>query len=299
MSVGYKVRHTTTFNYPIPVSVCHNIVCLTPRPDPCLTIHSASLAITPQPTVVSERVDTFGNITHVFSIEEPHDALVVDASLDVTVHDPRQGLGPGKPWEQVSQSIADQSDSNWLETESFLYDSPLVARSQDAKDLIAQLFTPGRPISEATIALTKLIHQTFKYQPGATNVGTNSDTALRNRQGVCQDFAHAMIAALRSVGLPARYVSGYLRTMPPPGRPKLVGVDQSHAWASVYMGEQLGWQSFDPTNGIACGVDHIPIAVGRDYTDIAPIRGAFLGGGDSQLVVTVDVDEKQPQTAMK
>jgi len=298
MSMRYHIRHTTRFTYPIPVSVCHNIVCLTPRPDPRLTVHHAALHIAPQPSAVAQRTDPFGNITHVFSIEAPHEALCVEAALDVTVHDTQAApADAGPPWEAVARAVDAQTDPGWYEAAPFLYDSPLVTRSRLARELAQRVFTPGRPIREAVLELARLIQGAFAYQPGATHVGTDSETAMRERRGVCQDFAHAMLAALRSVGLAGRYVSGYLRTIPPPGQPRLIGVDQSHAWAGVYAGDRLGWLDFDPTNGIACAQDHIPIAVGRDYNDVAPIRGAFLGGGDSQLVVTVDVEQSPESPA--
>jgi transglutaminase-like putative cysteine protease len=290
MSVSYKVEHTTRFRYPIPVSVCHNVVCLTPRPTPSLNVVHAALTITPRPAVVAERIDGFGNVTHAFSIEEPHDELTVYARADVTVYPPKSAGRPGPAWEEVAQAVADQSDAGWLDACPFLYDSPLVTRTREARDLVEQAFAPGRPVLEATLALTRLINEQFAYEPGSTHVGTTSAQAIADRRGVCQDFAHAQIAALRSIGLPARYVSGYLRTVPPPGQPRLVGVDQSHAWLGVYAGDPLGWVDMDPTNAMACGTDHIPLAVGRDYNDVAPIRGAFLGGGDSQLAVTVDVE---------
>lgn len=290
MSVAYKIRHTTRYDYQVPVSVCQNIVCLAPRPDPRLKIKQTNIKITPQPTVVSERVDSFGNITHAFSIEEPHDALIVEASTDVIVDEPKPIKTPeDPPWERVAEQVANQTDRGWLDAFPFVYDSPLVTRSQSARELAEQAFTIGRGMMEASLALNTLIHSEFEYRPGSTHVGTTSTEAIANRFGVCQDFAHAMTAALRCLGLPARYVSGYLRTVPPPGRPKLIGVDQSHAWVSVYMGDPIGWVDLDPTNNMRCGTDHIPVAIGRDYGDIAPIRGAFLGGGDSRLSVSVDV----------
>jgi len=292
MSVTYKVEHTTRFSYPIPVSVCHNIVCLTPRPSPRLSIRHASLKITPQPAVVSQRIDTFGNITHVFAIEEAHDTMVVHASAEVEVSPPPPNKSPDLPWEQVVQAVADQADTGWYEAGPFLYDSALVFRTHDAADYATRIFTPGRPIRDAAIALTRLIHKEFSYKPGTTHVGTTSTEALSNHCGVCQDFAHVQIAAMRSIGLPSRYVSGYLRTIPPPGKPRLIGADQSHAWVSVYTGASTGWLDLDPTNNMVAGTDHIPIAIGRDYADVAPIRGTFLGGGESLLTVSVDVEPK-------
>lgn len=290
MSVDYKIRHTTHFVYPVPVTVCHNIVCLSPRPSPRLKIKQASLTITPQPTVVAERLDTFGNITHAFSIEEAHDELTVHAEAAVVVYPPKFDA-PDTPWEQVVAALDDQSDPNWLETCTFRFSSSIVTRSQIARTFAERVFTPNRPIHEASLALTAMIHEEFAYKPGSTHVGTSSIEALNSREGVCQDFAHAMIAALRSLNIPARYVSGYLRTIPPPGQQRLIGADQSHAWVSVYAGPAQGWIDLDPTNNMHAKTDHIPVAIGRDYGDIAPIRGAFLGGGASELSVSVDVEQ--------
>ena len=196
------------------------------------------------------------------------------------------------PWGQVLSCLGAQTDPNWLEANAFRYSSALVLRDRLAREYAARVFTPGRPIHEASVALTAMIHREFTYKPGTTHVGTTSNEALRNHEGVCQDFAHAMLAALRSLGIPARYVSGYLRTIPPKGQPRLIGADQSHAWVGVYMGPSLGWVDLDPTNDMHAHTDHIPIAVGRDYSDVAPIRGSFLGGGASRMSVSVDVESK-------
>ena len=290
MSVAYKVRHITHFVYPIPVTVCHNIVCLSPRPDARLKISCASLIITPQPTVVTQRCDAFGNVTHVFSIEESHGELTVKSEANLLITAPVfAAIDP--PWEQVVAMLDQQIDPNWFEASTFRYSSMLVLRDQAARDFAERVFTPGRPIHEASLALTELVNKEFAYKPGVTHVGTNSTEALSNHAGVCQDFAHVMLAALRSLGIPVRYVSGYLRTMPPKGQARLIGADQSHAWVSVYMGQDLGWIDLDPTNNMHALTDHIPIALGRDYADIAPIRGAFLGGGESRLTVSVDVEQ--------
>ncbi|MGB0767996.1 MAG: transglutaminase family protein [Phycisphaeraceae bacterium] len=295
MSVTYTVQHDTQFAYPVPVSVCHNVVCLMPRPSRQLLVHEASLKITPQPTVVNERRDSFGNTTHAFSIEEPHERMTVHATTRLTVNPPPPASNqPGPAWEAVRDDVASQSDARWQEACRFLFDSPLVSRIMPAREYAQDSFAPGRPILDAALELTRRIHADYEYLPGSTHVGTTSTQAITQRRGVCQDFAHAQIAALRCLGLPARYVSGYLRTIPPPGQARLVGVDQSHAWLSVYAGGAIGWVDLDPTNAMACDTNHIPIAVGRDYADVAPIRGAFLGGGESQLRVTVDVAEQTP-----
>ncbi|MFO1093523.1 MAG: transglutaminase family protein [Planctomycetaceae bacterium] len=286
----YKIRHVTTYTYSTPVSVCHNLVMLTPREDARLHVHQHRLDSHPAPQFVSRRQDAFGNHVHVFSIEESHKQLTVTASNRVTVL-PRD-LAPadvGPAWEQLASDLRGSKDPAWMDASRFLFDSPRIRRSQDFARYASGSFPAQRPILEGLRDLTQRIHADFRYDKSATDVGTATEDAFRLRSGVCQDFAHVEIACLRSLGIPARYVSGYLRTAPPAGRPRLVGADQSHAWAAVYCGPQLGWVEVDPTNDCLCGTDHIPIAWGRDYNDVAPLRGVFLGGGDHQLRVSVDV----------
>jgi transglutaminase-like putative cysteine protease len=291
MTVHYRVAHTTTYAYGSPVSVCHNLVCLTPRPGPRLAVHNPRLTITPRPTTSMRRFDSFGNTVHVFSIESAHDRLVVSAWARVSVAPAGlPQLTPTTPWERVVERVDDQSDPQWADAAPFAFDSPRVRRSREARAFARRAFTPGRPVLDAARALNTLIHKEFAYRPGQTHVQTDSDAALKLRAGVCQDFAHVQLACLRSLGLPARYVSGYLRTNPPPGRPRLVGADQSHAWVGVYGGPELGWVDLDPTNNMVCDTDHITLAWGRDYTDVAPVRGVFLGGGESELTVRVEVE---------
>ena len=170
-----------------------------------------------------------------------------------------------------------------------LFDSPCIQRAATWFDYAATEFTPGRPAIAAALGLNRKIHEEFHYDNEATNVNTPLQTVFELRRGVCQDFAHAAIACLRSAGLAARYVSGYIRTIPPPGKPRLVGADASHAWVSVYLGPRLGWVGLDPTNNVVCASDHIPVAWGRDYRDVVPVRGVFLGGGTHELEVSVDV----------
>lgn len=286
----YRVRHSTTFSYASAVSVSQNRVCLTPTERRYLKRHRSVLRIEPEPTTLVERVDSFGNTIHVFSMEYAHDALRIDAEAEVTVSTaelPR--LTPSVSWERVAEGIRTQTDPGWFEVQPFLYASPVIRLSPSAGAFVGQSLTPGRPVLEAVGALTHQIHEAFGYSPGATHVGTDSEEALGLKAGVCQDFAHVAIAGLRVLGVPARYVSGYLRTVAPPGRPKLIGADQSHAWFEVYCGSDLGWVAWDPTNDVQVATDHIPMAIGRDYTDVAPFRGVFHGGRDSRLSVSVDV----------
>jgi transglutaminase-like putative cysteine protease len=291
----YRIRHDTVFAYEKPVSVCHNSICLTPQTGPRQRVQSPELVIDPRPEILEQRHDAFGNVVHAFSIETAHERLSIRATSLVTVLSPPNLPADGGPaWESVVAGVRDQEDPGWLEAAPFLHDSPLVTRSAGSRAYAAAVFTPGRPVVEAAIELTNTINRDFAYDPGATHVGTSSEQALELRRGVCQDFAHVQLASLRAIGLPARYVSGYLRTVPPPGRPRLVGADESHAWVAVYAGPDIGWVDLDPTNAVVCGTDHVTIATGRDYTDVAPIRGVFLGGGRSTLTVEVDVMPVNP-----
>ncbi|SFI91188.1 transglutaminase family protein [Planctomicrobium piriforme] len=287
--MNYKITHVTTYQYSSPVRVCHNYVMLTPREEFPVECHSYRLVIRPTPHVAGRRKDSFGNTVHSFSIEENHKQLSVTATSRVTVS-PRDLPKPEETpaWETVQQGIVNKEDRLWLEACQFVYDSPRIRRSNEFQAFAAKSFTKDRPILEAARDLTTRIHKHFKYDSRATTVNTTPEDSFKLALGVCQDFAHVQVACLRSIGLPARYVSGYLRTIPPPGKPRLIGADQSHAWLSLYCGE-LGWIDCDPTNNCFAGTDHIPIAWGRDYSDVAPIKGVFLGGGEHQLVVSVDV----------
>ncbi|WP_437206133.1 transglutaminase family protein [Planctomicrobium sp. SH664] len=288
--MNYRITHSTTYSYSSPVRVCHNYVMLTPREQQTVTCQSHRLVIRPTPQVSGRRTDYFGNTVQSFSIEENHRQLQVVATSRVTVT-PRElpAAMETPPWNEVATGVTERTDPKWLRASPFLYDSPRIRRNAEFREFALQSFTVDRPILEAVLDLTRIVHEHFKYDSKATAVDTEVETAFSLQRGVCQDFSHVQIACLRSIGLPARYVSGYLRTLPPPGKPRLIGVDQSHAWLAVYCGEQLGWVDVDPTNNSPCGADHIPIAWGRDYSDVAPIKGVFLGGGDHQLTVSVDV----------
>lgn len=293
----YKIRHATTYTYSTPVSVCHNLVMLTPRDDARLRLHHHRLDTQPSPQFLARRIDAFGNHVHAFSIEESHKQLTVIASNRVTVIPLHLPLSDGPPWEEVAAAVRGEAGSDALAACRFLFDSPRIERGQPFAGYARQAFTCRRPILDALRDLTAQLHREFRYETGATHAGTATEDAFRLRRGVCQDFAHIQIACLRSLGLPARYVSGYLRTVPPDGQPRLIGADQSHAWVSAYCGAEIGWVDVDPTNDRLCDTDHIPIAFGRDYSDVVPIRGVFLGGGEHQLKVSVDVTPVADGTA--
>ncbi len=286
----YKITHTTTYTYDDPVAVCHNYVMLTPREDGPIQCHSHRLIVRPTPPISSKHKDFFGNSVHGFSIEENHRQLVVTSSSRVTVcptvhPDPSQT----EPWEAVAARIADRTDPNWLAVCPFLFDSPRIRRSGAFAAFARQAFGEGVPILAALRQLTSQVHKHFKYDTTATTVSTPTEDAFRLGRGVCQDYSQVQLACLRSIGIPARYVSGYLRTVPPPGKPRLVGADQSHAWIAAYCGPDLGWIDTDPTNHCFASGDHVTVAWGRDYGDVVPMKGVFLGGGRHTLQVSVDV----------
>ncbi len=286
----YRISHVTTYSYESPVRVCHNLVMLTPRGDWVVNPLSHRVMVKPHPLTIHRREDYFGNAVHAFSIEESHRQLVVSASGRVEVsYDPLPPSEQSPAWEQVRQAVSAQSDPRWLEACQFRFDSERIQASPELADYARSSFPASRPILQAALELTRRIYSDYTYDTTATNVHTPTMEAFNLRRGVCQDFAHVQIACLRSLGLCARYVSGYLRTHPPVGQPRLVGADQSHAWVSVYCGQQLGWVDLDPTNNQLCHIDHIPIAWGRDYNDVVPVRGVFLGGGQHSITVSVDV----------
>ena len=253
--------------------------------------HWVKTKIEPLPDVVNEHTDYFGNRVVSFAIESLHRRLVVTVRSEVSVSQ-RENVSDrdSLAWEQISNQVISCQDGRWFEAQEYLFDSPRIRRDDSFTKYAKQSFTNNRPIIEAALDLTKRVHDDFKYDITATDVHTTTEQAFALRAGVCQDFAHVQIACLRSIGLPARYVSGYLRTVPKPDQPRMVGADESHAWVSVYAGEQLGWIDLDPTNACQSDTNHIPICVGRDYNDVSPMRGVVLGGGATKLHVSVDVE---------
>jgi transglutaminase-like putative cysteine protease len=288
--MNYRITHTTTYQYGDAVPVCHNQIRLSPRDSRWTQCVSHKLTIRPTPTTTAQRQDWFGNTVHAFSIDAGHRRLSVTASSRVTASQPDLCDPDSTPaWEEIANGVREQSIAGWFDVSEFTFDSPRVISSDVFRDFAAESFPPGRPILAGAVDLSSRIHEGFDYDASATDVTTSPEESLKLKRGVCQDFAHVALAALRSLGVPARYVSGYLRTVPPEGQPRLVGADQSHAWLSVWCGD-AGWIDLDPTNDCLCSVDHIPIAWGRDYADVTPISGVFLGGGHHKLEVAVDVE---------
>jgi transglutaminase-like putative cysteine protease len=288
----YRVTHITKYQYDKDVTLCHNVAHLLPRTTPQQTCAISELKILPMPTNTSEWSDIFGNRQASFSIEKPHRELIVTATSEVEVLTASSLIDAAFPtsWEQAVDHIKKSTDPETIETRMYVLESEFVEFSEEIKNYSMKSFAPGRPLLEAVEDLMHRIFKEFKYDPGFSSIATPLEEVLKHRKGVCQDFAHLAIACLRMQGLAARYISGYLETIPPKGKKRLVGADASHAWFSVYV-PHLGWVDFDPTNAKIPDEQHITAAWGRDYADVAPLKGVIFGGGDkNKLEVSVDVE---------
>lgn len=293
-SVRYRITHLTRYRYAEPVAICQNQLRMLPRNFDSRFIrvecHRSRASVKPKPEQLVEHLDYFGNRVLSFAIESLHEQLEVSVRSDVTVSESSLDLLADRtPWESVAAQIRQRQDPNWYEAQEYQFDSPRIRLGRSFEEFARPCFPTGRPIMEAALDLTRRIHSGFRYDPAVTDVNTTTEQAFELRAGVCQDLAHVQIACLRSLGLPARYVSGYLRTLPPPGEERLVGADQSHAWISLYAGQALGWVDLDPTNNCIADASHVPICIGRDYSEVSPMRGVVLGGGETVLRVSVDV----------
>ncbi len=286
----YKIVHRTTYRYKHPVSVGTHVACLKPRALPHHQLSRSELHIQPRPATRTERVDFFGNLLCFFTIQEPHRELMVEARSEVIMEEKAAPWPPlSLPWEEAARAVPTDHSPAGLEAYQFGFESPRIRVRPEFASYALQSFTPGRPMPEALLDLTARIHQDFRFDSKATSVRTPIEEVFKKRRGVCQDFAHLQIACLRSLNLAARYVSGYLRTYPPPGQARLVGADASHAWVSAYC-PGIGWLDLDPTNNIVPSNGHVTLAWGRDYGDVSPLRGLILGGGSHTLKVAVDME---------
>jgi transglutaminase-like putative cysteine protease len=287
--MNYKVNHETVYNYPGDVSISHNLAHLSARDCARQTRLFSELEFSVAPAVTVAQRDAFGNPVTFFAIQQPHRRLCVRAVNLVQVYPlPAPDTASSLPWEQVRVQLRTDRDRASLDACQFTFGSTHVKLEPWQAEYAALSFPPGRPLLEAVSNLTGRIHADFKFDTSVTTTGTSLTEVFALRRGVCQDFAHFEIACLRSMGLAARYVSGYLLTVPPPGRPRLIGADASHAWLSVYC-PGPGWVDFDPTNNRIPSTEHITLAWGRDYDDVSPIKGVILGGGRHSLTVAVDV----------
>lgn len=301
--MNYRVTHTTEFIYEAPVGLCHNEARLLPLQLPYQQVLGAALKIEPHPLDLFERSDYFGNRTTYFSIQEPHELLRVTATSEVRVGPAEISGHPAAPsreaglfdspesraWEAVRERLRCDRSQETIDAYQYTFDSPMVAVDAGLADYARPSFGPGRPLDEAVHDLMQRIFLEFKYDPEFSTIATPLHDVLAHRSGVCQDFAHLAIGCLRSLGLAARYVSGYIETVSPPGKERLVGADASHAWFSVYA-PGYGWLDFDPTNNQIPRGQHITLGRGRDYADVTPLKGVVFGGGPHQIQVAVNVE---------
>jgi transglutaminase-like putative cysteine protease len=289
-AMKFEVSHRTAYIYRAPVSQSHHLVHLKPRATLAQVVLHHSLLIEPAPISHTEMTDAFGNSASVLRIEDQHTEFVVHARSTVSIARlPPPAFDSGATWEASAQLAGRKGETIDIDVRQFVCRSRHVPVDQNIRDFARVSFPPQRPVLAGAMHLTRRIFEEFVFDPRATDVSTPVGHVLATKRGVCQDFAHLAIAALRSIGLPARYVSGYLMTRPPLGQVKLKGADASHAWLSVWSPE-VGWVDFDPTNGIVPIGEHITLAYGRDYDDISPITGVLLGGGDQTMAVAVDVE---------
>jgi len=288
----YRILHTTRYSYSQPVTLCHNEAHLRPRSlarQRCIDSH---LAVQPAPALLHERTDFFGNAVTYFAVQESHDMLVVTASsrVDLEAASPID-CDASLPWDMVGQRLAQEVRLEVLEARHFVLASPFVVPNPDLAAFAQPSFSAGRPLLTAVHDLNRRIHREFVYDPNFSSIATPLSEVLTLRRGVCQDFAHLAIGCLRSLGLPARYVSGYLQSVPPVGQPRLVGADRSHAWFAVFDPDR-GWVDFDPTNDQMVTDQHVTTAWGRDYSDVTPLKGVVFGGGAHTLEVAVDIERE-------
>lgn len=287
--MNFRITHTTKYIYNAKVSICYNESRLTPRNFAGQHCTNSIISVDPLPRLISERIDFFGNMVHYFSVENPQKELIVTAvSYVIRTNDNYQlGIPETLNWEAARDQFRTNLASH-IDGRQFLFDSPLIRSSGEIHSYALPSFTPGRSVFEAVHDLMNRIYEDYDFDPEFSNVSTPLSEVMVARKGVCQDFAHLGIACLREMGLPARYVSGYIETLPPPGEARLTGADASHAWFSVYI-PNAGWLDFDPTNNQMINAKYITVAYGRDYSDVVPLKGVIFSSGEHQMQVSVDV----------
>ena len=286
----YDVRQTTICGYASPVAHAHHVLRLTPVHRAGQRVHLAALKIEPEPRHRREGLDFFGNRLTWIETEEPHNALTVKLAARVAVDPVCEPEPQSTPlWEEVREQAFAENDIGPLSPAHFLFPSRMVSLDPEIRDYTRESFTPGRPILEAAVELIGRLKADIVYEIGATTVTTTPPMSFALRRGVCQDFAHIMISGLRGIGLPAAYVSGYLRSAPRKDTSRLQGSEAMHAWVLAWCGADAGWIGLDPTNAVLAREQHVMLAVGRDYTDVAPVDGVILGSGSQRMEVSVSV----------
>jgi transglutaminase-like putative cysteine protease len=281
--MNWRIRHVTTYSYAEKVDMATHMLHLSPRALPGQRVLEEEIHCTPAPARMTRGADHFGNRVTWLSIDRPHDRfeVVAEALVEASFPSPPPAAETMR-WEEVAAAPGP-------EAVEFTFPSPMLPVNAAARDYAAVSFWPGRPVLAGLLDLNARIRRDFTFRPGVTGISTPVSQVLAQRAGVCQDFTHLMINGLRGLGLPARYVSGYIRTRPPPGGAARNGADQSHAWVGAWLGPAHGWVDLDPTNDLVVAKEHVVLGWGRDFSDVSPLRGIILGGGKHWLDVGVDL----------
>ena len=287
--MNYKITHNTQYSYSSLVNLCHNEARLIPRSFAQQVCTQSEFTVDPEPTSYRERKDFFGNTVCYFTIQRPHQDLSVTVTSNVEVknNETRQNFDGGIAWEVIRERLHTDQNAEILEIRQYIFDSPMIQEMSELRVYADSSFTKGRSLLEAVEDLIKRLYTDFTYDPDFTTVATPLAEVIEYRRGVCQDFAHLGIGCLRSMGLAARYASGYIETVAQTDQEQLVGAGASHAWFSVYLPD-IGWIDFDPTNNQIPTDRHITVAWGRDYSDVTPLKGVVFGSGTHELSVSVD-----------
>jgi len=287
----FRIRHSTRYTYVRRVTHCYNLANVVPRSTGRQHCVSNRISVSPRPAATHKRTDYFGNAAYHFEIQRPHKELVITSESEVQINDDDRelNLDLGVSYREALDYLRATRNPDTLEAREFLLNSPMIECSEALADYARPSFTGDRSLKACVSELTSRIFKDFAYDPGFTTIATPLADVLEHKRGVCQDFAHLQVGCLRSIGIPAKYVSGYIETLPAPGEKKLVGADATHAWIA-YFSPNEGWVEFDPTNDKAADSQHIVTALGRDYYDVTPVKGVIFGGGDTPLLnVSVDV----------
>jgi len=288
--VIYDIRQTTSYSYASKVSYARHVLRLTPVDRPGQRVHASALDIDPPPVGRREGVDFFGNHMTWVALNAPHERFVVKVAARVTVEDGEEpDLFGAPPWEALRDAVFTTTDFAPMSPAHFVFPSRQVPLDPEIREYARESFPLGRPVLDGAVELMRRIKADFTYEIGATTVSTTAPMSFALRRGVCQDFAHIMISGLRGLGIPAAYVSGYLRTAQRPEDVILQGANAMHAWVLVWCGGTTGWYGLDPTNAVRAGVEHVVLAIGRDYADVAPIDGVVFASGGQKISVTVSV----------
>ena len=298
----FRVRHITHYKYSSRVSHCYNVANVVPRDTERQRCLKNRITVSPTPSVTHKRTDYFGNTVFHFEIQKPHTELVITADSEIQIDDRDRelNLDLGVSYGRALETLAGSNSRASLDSREFLLNSPMVQTSHDLAEYARPSFRPDSSLKACVNDLTTRIFTDFVYDPGFTTIATPLADGLAHKRGVCQDFAHLQVGCLRAMGIPAKYVSGYIETLPKPGEKKLVGADATHAWVAYFCPEE-GWVEFDPTNNTLALSQHIVTAVGRDYLDVTPVKGVIFGGGEAPILsVSVDVSriaDKEPARA--